>query len=127
MIAKTDVKLSEGAKSVVKRLGNLKEFVFAEGIEGVKAADGTLWVSTEIDRDEAVLREIIRKIQSLRKSMGLVVSDRIILHYHGFPLDRYYDRLKDEVGCSEIVDDEKGEEFDTGFGKIKLYIEKTPN
>ena len=49
------------------------------------ASDGTLTVALDIEltdalKEEGVAREIINRIQNLRKTSGLEITDRIVLH-----------------------------------------------
>ena len=71
-------------------------------------------LDTELTEDlilEGLAREFVRKVQSLRKEADFVITDHIIVTYHGSEkiqamLDKYYDYVMGEVlGDKLIVDD----------------------
>ena len=70
-------------------------------------------LDTELTEDlilEGLAREFVRKVQSLRKEADFVITDHIIVTYHGSEkiqvmLDKYYDYVMGEVlGDKLIVD-----------------------
>lgn len=72
--------------------------------------DLTVALNTEITEElkhEGVIRELVNRIQNLRKSHGLAISDRIHLTLSHHPvlaqaLDHGSDYLKSEILCSEL-------------------------
>ena len=71
-------------------------------------------LDTELTEDlilEGLAREFVRKVQSLRKEADFVITDHIILTYHGSDaikamLDKYYDYVMGEVLGDQLVVDE---------------------
>lgn len=63
-----------------KHICNAKEIVFVKKLSGRKKEfkGGALAIGTAL-KDEALVRELIRKVQQLRKEAGLKVSDTILL------------------------------------------------
>jgi valyl-tRNA synthetase len=98
--------------SVIKNMCNVKNVRFGivsgdKEIEGIK-----VFVDTQITHElkkEAFVRELIRKIQELRKSMKLVVSDRVelFLDCDKAELSGFENDMKKEVGAKKV-----------SFGKI---------
>src|SRR5699024_9715611 len=61
---------------------------------------------------EGLAREVVRKVQSLRKDADFVITDRINLYYNGdeiidVMLDKYLDYVKEETLSIEVIKDEK--------------------
>ncbi|HIP74336.1 MAG TPA: isoleucine--tRNA ligase [Euryarchaeota archaeon] len=72
------------------RYVNAKDVVFAESVpEGFIAKefpDGTVGIPSKLDEElyrEALAREVLRRIQAVRKKMGLVEKDRVIVELWG--------------------------------------------
>lgn len=70
-------------------------------------------IDTELSEDlilEGLAREFVRKVQSLRKDADFVITDHIIITYHGTDkikkmLDEYYDYVMGEVLGDKLVED----------------------
>lgn len=79
---------------------------------------------------EGIARELIRKIQSMRKEMDLVITDRINVYYNGpekleETLLKHSDFIKNETLTRLITKDEKLKEcFDINDINVYLKIEK---
>ena len=71
-------------------------------------------LNTELTEElilEGLAREFVRKVQSLRKEADFVITDHIIVTYHGSDaikamLDKYYDYVMGEVLGDKLVVDE---------------------
>ena len=71
-------------------------------------------LDTELTEDlilEGLAREFVRKVQSLRKDADFVITDHIIVTYHGSDkikvmLDKYYDYVMGEVLGDKLIVDE---------------------
>ncbi len=90
---------------------------FAVSREGgeVVALDLTL---DESLRKRGLAREVVRLVQDLRKTSGLDVSDRILLHVEGLDaIAEYFDFIAREVLATEIVSDPGPGEGD-GVGTV---------
>src|SRR5699024_6295931 len=60
---------------------------------------------------EGLAREVVRKVQSLRKEADFVITDRINLYYNGeeivdVMLDKYMNYVKEETLSIEVIKDE---------------------
>ena len=58
--------------------------------------------------DEGLARELVHRIQNLRKTAGFEISDRIVVYYDGWDrlgeaFARHGDYVRDEVLASELV------------------------
>ena len=70
-------------------------------------------LDTELTDDlilEGLAREFVRKVQSLRKEADFVITDHIIVTYHGsdkikLMLDKYYDYVMGEVLGNKLIED----------------------
>ncbi|MCD6557555.1 MAG: isoleucine--tRNA ligase [Candidatus Aenigmarchaeota archaeon] len=123
-------------REIIKRLGNVKEAklekidkpmkVFVVNDKEIKIYLET--AMTEDLEEEAELREILRKIQSMRKSASLSVEDRIDVQVSKNVKDlvkKFEDRIKQRAGVRKITfDANKGESLYFKNKKIIIKIEK---
>jgi len=98
---------------------NVKEIEFvsgeAPGSESGYATtmDADYWVamSTEISPEleaEGIAREVVRRLQTMRRSAGLDITDNIIVYYKGGPeiqqvITKFADYIKQETLCLELI------------------------
>lgn len=109
-LAKLTVDSKEDLKpfaEIIKNMCNVKAVVFAKTKNGVPFDGGKLELDTTLTEDlkkEALLREVIRKVQDMRKKSGLVVKDKIELRIEGAgELKKWEKELKKEVGAAKIL------------------------
>ena len=92
---------------IIKRMCNVKEVKFARTEKGRKFPFGKVYLDTELTKElkeEALYREVIRKIQDMRKKEGFVVKDKIKLFLHGAEdIEKFKSDLKKEVGAESII------------------------
>lgn len=89
-------------------------------------------LNTELTRDliiEGLAREIVSKIQNIRKTNGYEIADRINLYYDGDDdileaFSTFEDYIKDETLAIEYVHESKGEVVDINGHDVNLFIEK---
>lgn len=89
-------------------------------------------LNTELTRDliiEGLAREIVSKIQNIRKTNGYEISDRINLYYDGDDdileaFSTFEDYIKDETLAIGYVHESKGEIVDINGHDVNLFIEK---
>ena len=90
-------------------------------------------LNTELNEDlilEGLAREIVRKVQSLRKDNDYVITDRIKLYYDGSEMidktiSKYSDYIKNETLAVEIVKDSSLEEsYDMNGEAVKVKTER---
>jgi len=88
-------------------------------------------LTTEL-RDEGLSREIINKVQNLRKQSGFAVADRIVLHVGGDDvvegaLERFGDRVTDEtlaVFSRDVVDLPYSDNFTVDDVTVSIAIDR---
>ena len=79
---------------------------------------------------EGLAREFVSKVQNLRKTKGLEITDRIILYYQGTPafekaLEMFKEYIQEETLATEIVKKEDiTETFDINGENVKIDLEK---
>lgn len=99
------------------------------------ATDGPLTVALDITltdelKEEGIARELVNRIQNMRKDSGLDVTDRIAIHYKAdeeitkaIATNSQY--ISDEVLADQIVEqDNGGESFDLDEGQVTISIKK---
>jgi len=80
--------------------------------------------------EEGIAREIVSKVQNLRKDSDFEITDRIVLYYNGDEevtktINNCSDFIKKEVLAKEIVIDETiNNEFDINGHKTNLKVER---
>ncbi len=107
---------------------NVKEDV-PNGLVGVKFSKGAVYLDTKQTDDllmEGYMREIVRRVQDLRKSTGLVKNDSIELSIVG--LDNLNEDLIKKVGASKVYYEDKKfkfkDEFEVKKKKFKISLIK---
>ena len=79
---------------------------------------------------EGLAREFVSKVQNLRKTKGLEITDRITLYYQGTPafenaLEMFKEYIQEETLATEIVTKEDiTETFDINSESVKIDLEK---
>lgn len=125
-IACDNNKLLMDVEDLIKEQVNVKEVMFSNGNFKVKLDSK---ITKELEK-EGYLREVLRRIQVLRKKNGLKVEDRIRLDIKsGFDLSDFEKEIKDKVGAKNLSFDEniykinskekiKGVIFEISFQKV---------
>jgi isoleucyl-tRNA synthetase len=122
-----DLKVFE---DVIKKMCNVKKVSYGKkGFASKEFEGGVVYLDTELTeelKEEALLREVMRKVQNIRKKMKLVVSDRIELVMSGCDvLSRFEDLMKKEVGAEKVVFKETdGEKLVFGDRVVKIKVKK---
>jgi isoleucyl-tRNA synthetase len=125
---------------------NVKEVEFYEGEEVgdkpgyVSAAEGDYWVAvaTELSPEleaEGISREVVRRLQTMRRSAGLDIADHIVTYYEGgdsiqLVMTKFADYIKQETLSRELIsaappDGSYTEKFRISNNEISLGIKKT--
>ena len=89
-------------------------------------------LNTEITDElylEGLAREIVSKVQNLRKEKGFEIMDRITLYYNGDEdinkcFDTYKELIASETLATDVKKEAKGEEVDINSHKVTLDVEK---
>ncbi len=123
---------------IIKNMCNVKAVRFGKA-EPLRDAKGVIRVKefsygkvkldvalTDELKEEAMLREIIRKVQDMRKKAGLVVRDRIVLKIEGASEIKDFDmKIKDEVGAEKVLhENNEGETMVFENRQIRIEINK---
>ena len=135
-------KVKEAVKEtyeILKIMCNCKELCLTEVLpEGNFAREdfelGTILLDKTIDFEEALVRELIRKVQSMRKDYGFEIRERIYLTLNSDEetkeiLKKYEEVLGEEVGAKVEIGEVKGDfkgilefkdrKIEIGFSKIE--------
>lgn len=89
-------------------------------------------LNTELSRDlilEGLAREIVSKVQNIRKTNGYEIADRINMYYDGDAdileaFSKFEDYIKDETLSIKYEQSSKGEAVDINGHDVKIFIEK---
>jgi isoleucyl-tRNA synthetase len=92
-------------------------------------------VTTEVTQelaDEGLARELVRRIQEMRKSAGFEIADRIILRYEGDPevervIETWRDYISQETLAAEVTSGTAGgyrEDHEVDGRRVRLTVEK---
>jgi len=114
-------------KEIIKKLCNVKDVKFGkeEQLEQKKFEHGAIYLDLNVLKDEALLREVVRKIQDMRKKTGLVVTDKIKLLISSAELKKFEQKIKKEVGAKEIIfEDNNGEPVKFEDIEVRISIKK---
>ena len=104
-----------------------------EGYYSSSNAKTFVILNTELTQElilEGIARELVRKIQSLRKDADLVITDRIKVYYDGDTLiddtiKTYSEFIKNETLAVELIKKSNvSEKFDMNDTTAELKIEK---
>jgi len=127
---------------------NVKELEFAEeDITGDKpgyalAADGDYWVAVTVElspelKAEGAAREVVRRLQTMRRSAGLDIADYIIAYYQGEDsiqqvMTKFADYIKQETLSRQLVlapppDGSHTEKHRISNSEVLLSIKKEPS
>ena len=90
-------------------------------------------LNTELNEDlilEGLAREIVRKVQSLRKDNDYVITDRIKLYYYGSDIidktiNKYSDYIKNETLAAQIIKNSSlDEKYDMNGEEVSVKTER---
>ena len=89
-------------------------------------------LNTELDDDlilEGIAREIVSKVQNMRKNKNFEIMDRIKLYYSGDDkvnecVEKFADLIKSETLAMEIINNNQGEKVDLNTHEATLDVEK---
>jgi len=116
---------------IIKEMANVKIIEFGRTIKNMQKKEfskGIVYLDTEISdelKEEALLRELLREIQSERKKRGLIVTDRIVLTIDNTAMKKHEKDIKEKVGASEIIyQQNEGKEVRAEELSTKFRIEK---
>ncbi|KHO47601.1 MAG: isoleucyl-tRNA synthetase [archaeon GW2011_AR5] len=91
-------------EKVLKNMTNSKYISHGKS-EGYSKAfsKGTVYVSKNVLKAEALMRELLREIQSHRKLQKLIVEDKIVLYLDNDSMQEFEREIRDKVGAKNII------------------------
>ena len=89
-------------------------------------------LNTELNDDlilEGIAREVVSKVQNMRKTKDFEIMDRITLYYDGDDkvkecFNKFDELIKQETLATQIINKEQGEKFDLNNHEATLDVEK---
>ena len=130
IVIKTDKRLKQ-LEDVIKFMCNVKAVEYGEAeLPSKEIGKMKIYLDTQLTDElkrEALLREIVRKVQELRKRQKLVVKDRIKLTLEGCDeLKVFENELKNEVGAKTVIfgHSKKQDKLDFEGKNVFIDIEK---
>jgi isoleucyl-tRNA synthetase len=90
----------------IRQLTNVKDVSYGHAKWQAEQEGLKLFLDTELDAElkkEAAVREVIRKIQDLRKESKMVVTDRVVAYVSGADISGFEEEIKKEVGATKLV------------------------
>ncbi|MHA1228440.1 MAG: DUF5915 domain-containing protein, partial [Candidatus Hodarchaeales archaeon] len=91
----------------------------------------TLYLFTELSLEleqEGCAREVIRRIQQLRKNLNLAIDDRILISFNSEEsvikdsIDRFRELIMTETLAKELNEDQSLDEFQFSINRKSLYL-----
>ncbi|MFH0832582.1 MAG: isoleucine--tRNA ligase [Candidatus Aenigmatarchaeota archaeon] len=122
-----------GLECILRNMCNVKNIGYGESrLKVCKEFDNeNVFLNIEMDeslREEALLREVIRKVQEMRKNEKLVIKDEIILTLNGCDeMKKFEKEIMNEVGAKKVLFGKvsgKTDELAFDDRKIVIGIEK---
>ncbi|MGC8898924.1 MAG: isoleucine--tRNA ligase [Candidatus Micrarchaeia archaeon] len=128
----------KNVREIVAKMLNVKEFVIGKVEEGFVSGDsefGKIYIDKEVTEElyeEAILKEVLRRIQQMRKEMGLVEKDTVLIMMDGESeivsiAKRNVDEIKKRARAEKIEFGpfkEEGEEWSIDGKKVEISIKK---
>ncbi|MEM2948263.1 MAG: isoleucine--tRNA ligase [Candidatus Anstonellales archaeon] len=128
----------KSTKNIIAKMLNVKEFIVGKGQEGLVSGEceyGKIYIDKEVSEElyeEAIVKEVLRRIQQMRKEMGLVERDRIEVFMDGESevvsiARKNSDEIKKRTRAERIEFGpfkEEGKEWDIDGKKVDIFIKK---
>ncbi|MEM4335636.1 MAG: isoleucine--tRNA ligase [Candidatus Anstonellales archaeon] len=128
----------KSTKNIIAKMLNVKEFIVGKGQEGLVSGEceyGKIYIDKEVSEElyeEAIVKEVLRRIQQMRKEMGLVERDRIEVFMDGESeivsiTSKNSDEIKKRTRAERIEFGpfkEEGKEWDIDGKKVEIFIKK---
>ncbi len=114
-----------GMDEIIKMMCNVKSVEYGKARDGREFEGGIMRLDTKVIEEEALLREVIRKVQETRKKRKMVIEDRIILRLSNCnELEKFADVLKNEVGADQVIfGSANGEVLEFNGKEINIQID----
>ena len=103
-----------------------------EGFDAAYANNNFIVLNTVLTDeliDEGIVRELISKVQNLRKTKDFNIVDRINIYYHSDTkleerLAKYLEYIKEETLCVKLINEKRGELFNLNGIDTYLDVER---
>ena len=123
------IEIDDNLHGILKEICNVKSIVKkGEGFATKEYGTGTVGLDTKLTEElkqEAALREVLRKVQQMRKAAGLEVKDDIELSLSDASLKAFNEEIAKQVGAKNIRYDAKsGEKLDVDGKTIFIGMRK---
>ncbi len=93
-----------------------------EGVVGASFPKGVVYIDTQLSPEleaEGYAREVMRRVQDLRKTAGMVKKERVTLSITGdYDISMHADAIKEKVGATTLVFEAKQ------FDKVETFSVK---
>ena len=138
----TEIKALQNEETITMEIGGTNVSVTKEMVEvrinakeGFDAAyqnNNFIILNTNLTDDlidEGIVRELISKVQNLRKTKDFNIMDRINIYYSSDTkleerLSKYLDFIKKETLCNNLINEKKGELFNLNGIEAYLDVER---
>ncbi len=121
----------DSLKEIIKAMGNVKEVRVVKKLAKGKEFEGGKLEIGGVMKDEALVRELVRQVQVLRKKEGLDVRDRIALYIKTDTVTQKLLKQKEDdilkgVGGAKVLPQTKAKKGEMAFEgrKIEIGFEK---
>jgi isoleucyl-tRNA synthetase len=128
----------KNVKGIVAEMLNVKGFEVGKGVEGYLAGEcefGRVYIDKEVTEElyeEAITKEVLRRIQQMRKEMGLVEKDVVMIKIDGESeivsiVKKNSEGIKKRVRAESIEFGpfkEEGKEWEIDGKKVEIFIRK---
>lgn len=117
-------------EKVIKLLGNVKEVKFGKQDKWIKETveNAEVYVPKELNEEmkkEAIVREIIRRVQETRKKFGFNIKEKIGLYLTGVEdlIENFAEKIRKEVNAEYLIAGELKGEFGGSFEVFGRKVE----
>ena len=128
---KINLELSDGLHEITKDLVEIR-ISSKEGFDASFENNNFVVLNTSLTDSlvhEGIVRELISKVQNLRKTKDFNITDRITLYYDSEEdisniINEYFDYIMDETLSINIIRDKRGEAYDLNGIMVNLDVER---
>ena len=141
-LSSEDIKKLQNEETISMEIGGKKEIITHEMVDiRINAKDGFdaaylnnnfIILNTTLTDDlinEGIVRELISKVQNLRKTKDFNIIDRINIYYYSNDnleerLSSYLDYIKKETLCVNLIKEARGDVFNLNGIDVNLDVER---
>ncbi len=126
-----NIELSDGIHEITPDMVEIR-ISSKEGFDASYENNNFVVLNTKLTDDlvhEGIVRELISKVQNLRKTKDFNITDRITLYYDSEEdisniINEYFDYIMDETLSINIIRDKRGEAYDLNGIMVNLDVER---